>query len=70
MPDEARGYLISGEESWSRSPTTTCARRGERDGRSRTVRSATSSHGSTSHSRRTPPRSVTHASSTASAPPP
>src|SRR5439155_1430586 len=53
-----------GKGSSSRSATTTCNPRSGRDGPSGTVRSEMSSHGSMSNSRRTPPRSATHASCT------
>src|SRR2546427_9773194 len=60
-------YRDGGEPYSSRSLTTTCDRCSEPDGLSRTVRSVTSSPGSMSNSRRTPPRSATHASFTPSA---
>src|SRR5438093_1904417 len=63
------GSEESGAACSSSSATTTCDRQGEPAGRSGTVRSVTSSHGSMWSSRRTPRRSATHASSTPSGPP-
>src|SRR2546426_12725774 len=67
----ARGsasYGDGGKWDFNRSLTTTCDRYSELDGRSRPSRSVTLSRGSMSNSRRTPPRSATHASFTPSAP--